>query len=72
MYRYRYGSTSDIFNRTLEQVKSKCTFFDIIEDEGKEYICFNWTGSAFPGKIGFARGDKSDFIETFPDFKFKS
>jgi len=47
-------------------------FFDIIEDEGREYICFTWTGSAFPGKIGFARGDKSDFIETFPDFKFKS
>jgi hypothetical protein len=70
--RYRDGSTSDIFNRILEQVKSKCTFFDILEDEGREYICYTCTGSAYPGKIGFARGDKSDFIETFPDFKFKS
>ena len=58
------GTSSNSFNRTLEQVKSKCTFYDI-QDDGKEFICYTCPGSAYPGKIGFARGEKSDYIQNF-------
>ena len=65
------GSSMDSFNRVLEQVKNKCTFYGIKEDGygeyKKEFICYTCPGSAFPGKIGFARGDGNDFIETFTD-----
>lgn len=68
----RDGSSADSFNRVLEQVKIKCTFYDIKEDGygeyKKEFICYTCPGSAFPGKIGFARGDTSDYIETFTNF----
>ena len=59
------GTSSNSFNRTLEQVKSKCTFFDIIERGAKEFICYTCSGSSYPGKIGFARGEDSDYIQTF-------
>ena len=66
------GSSHPSFNRVLEQVKNKCTFYDIKEDgfgsSKREFICYTCPGSVFPGKIGFARGDTSDFIETFTDF----
>jgi hypothetical protein len=69
----RDGSSSDSFNRVLEQVKNKCTFYDIKEvgsgEYKKEFICYTCPGSAFPGKIGFARDDSNDYIETFTDFK---
>ena len=67
------GSSADSFNRVLEQVKTKCTFYDIKEDGygvyEKEFFCYSCPGSSFPGKIGFARGDKSDYIETFTNFE---
>ena len=67
------GSSADSFNRVLEQVKTKCTFYDIKEDGygeyEKEYICYSCPGSSFPGKIGFARGANSDFIKTFTNFE---
>ena len=69
----RDGSSADSFNRVLEQVKAKCTFYDIKEDGygefKKEYICYSCPGSSFPGKIGFARGEKNDYIETFTNFE---
>ena len=67
------GSSGDSFNRVLEQVKTKCTFYDIkVDDYGKyekEFICYSCPGSSFPGKIGFARGDRSDYIKTFTNFE---
>ena len=66
------GSSDDSFNRVLEQVKKKCTFYDFKEDGfgdfKKEFICYTCPGSAFPGKIGFARGAENDYIETFTNF----
>ncbi|MGY8885726.1 MAG: hypothetical protein ACKVGT_02825 [Flavobacteriales bacterium] len=59
------GTSSNSFNRTLEQVKSKCTFYDIRESDEKEFICYTCPGSAYLGKIGFARGEKNDYIENF-------
>ena len=59
------GTSSNSFNRTLEQVKSKCTFYDIRESNKKEFICYTCPGSAYLGKIGFARGETSDYIENF-------
>ena len=65
------GSSAFTFNKILEQVKSECTFFDIIESEEKEFFCYTCTDSAYPGKIGFARGSENDYIKIFPNFKFK-
>ena len=65
------GSSHNSFESILEQVKKNCTFYDFKEGSresynGREYICY--TCPAFPGKIGFARGDKNDYIETFTEF----
>ena len=63
------GSSNDSFESVLEQVKKNCTFYDFKEGRyKKEFICYTCPDSAFKGKIGFARGDKSDYIETFSDF----
>ena len=66
------GKSDDSFDRVLEQVKKKCTFYDFKEvgygEYKKEYICYTCPGSAFTGKIGFARDDKNDYIETFSNF----
>ena len=66
------GSSNDSFESVLEQVKKNCTFYDFKEDGygeyKKEFACYTCPGSAFPGKIGFARGVENDYIETFIDF----
>ena len=64
------GSSKDSFDRVLEQVKKKCTFYDFKEDGilNLEFICYTCPGSAFPGKIGFARGAETDHIKTFTNF----
>mgnify|MGYP003643079169 FL=1 len=69
------GKSDDSFDRVLEQVKKKCTFYDFKEGGVKfigayerEYICYTCPGSSFPGKIGFSRGVENDYIETFTDF----
>ena len=66
------GSSNDSFESVLEQVKKNCTFYDF-KEEGygsykREFICYTCPGSAFTGKIGFARDDKNDYIETFSNF----
>ena len=70
IYKYTDGSTHHIFNRILEQVKSICTFFDITISDANEYFCYSCTGSAYPGKICFRRGDKKDYIATFANEVF--
>ena len=63
------GSSDESFDRVLEQVKKKCTFYDFKENSlNLEFICYTCPGSAFPGKIGFARGAKNNYIETFTNF----
>mgnify|MGYP001242639435 CR=1 FL=1 len=65
------GSSHPSFNRTLEQVKKSCTFYDFKEDgwgEDKiEFICYTCPGSKYPGKIGFSRGHDVDEIEIFTE-----
>ena len=62
------GSSHSSFNRTLEQVKKSCTFYDFKEygyGEKKEFICYTCPGSKYPGKIGFSRGENNDYIQVF-------
>ena len=66
------GSSNVSFNRVLQQVKKQCTFYDFKESPSfefkKEFICYPCSGSAYPGKIGFARTEKNDIIELFTNF----
>ena len=65
------GTSNYSFNRVLQQVKKQCTFYDFKEyglGEIKEFICYTCPGSAYPGKIGFARTEENDFIELFTNF----
>ena len=63
------GTSNSSFNRVLKQVKKQCTFYDFKEATNKlDYICYTCPGSAYPGKIGFARGEKNDYIEIFINF----
>ena len=69
LVKYADGSSHPSFNRTLEQVKKSCTFYDFKEDGSgeykKEFICYTCPGSKYPGKIGFSRGEGSDYIQIF-------
>ena len=70
--KYYDGSSNVSFNRVLQQVKKQCTFYDFKESTSfelkKEFICYTCPGSAYPGKIGFARTEENDFIELFTNF----
>jgi hypothetical protein len=59
------GASHPKFNKVLEQVKSECTFYDFQNYLGDEYICYTCPRSKYSGKIGFRRGEKSDYIRHF-------
>lgn len=64
--KYVNGSSGKSFEAILNQVKKQCKFNDFYKNDfGDEYICYTCPNSSFKGKIGFRRGEKSDYIKTF-------
>jgi hypothetical protein len=54
------------FDRIVEQIKDKCSFFDILENyDGEEYVTYSCPGSSYKGKIGYTTKDGDGFIAHF-------
>jgi len=65
-----FGATDDTeYDKILSVVKDKCTFFEILNYKGDDYVCYSCPESTYKGKIGFMIQDEQGFIRTFPDSK---
>lgn len=65
LVKYIGGKSDESFQAIYDQVKKQCKFYDFYNDYGDEYICYTCSNSSFKGKIGFRRGETSDYIKTF-------
>lgn len=62
-----YGLTKDLtdespYNSIIEKVKKNCKFYDIIEKNGLDYVCYSCPQSTYKGKIGFTKSEGSGMI----------
>jgi len=63
-----YGLTKDLtdespYNSIIEKVKKNCKFYDIIEKNGLDYVCYSCPQSTYKGKIGFTKSEGSGVIQ---------
>jgi len=49
----------------IKTIKKNCTYYDIVEINTSEYVCYSCPESKYKGKIGFMINDKSGYITHF-------
>lgn len=62
---YVNGKSYDVFESLVNQVKKNCQFYDVYDESGDDYICYSCPDATYKGKIGFRRGEGTDYIRTF-------
>ncbi len=55
------------YDLILEEVKEKCKFYKIINENDKDYACYSCASSTYKGKIGFMVFEGTGFIRHFPE-----
>ena len=59
---YKLGDYDDI----VESIKEKCSYVDIEERNGYDYVSYRCDESEFDGKIGFMISEGNGYIRYFP------
>jgi len=54
------------YDLIVDDIKAKCKYFEIIENNGNNYITYSCSDSSYKGKIGFVIEEGSGIIRHFP------
>ena len=54
------------YDLIVDDIKAKCKYFEIIENNGNNYITYSCSESSYKGKIGFVIMDDIGYIMHFP------
>tara|TARA_Y100000991_G_scaffold204653_1_gene180333 strand:- start:651 stop:1553 length:903 start_codon:yes stop_codon:yes gene_type:complete len=53
----------NVYNEIIEKIKKNCNYYDIIEKDGDDFVCYSCSQSTYKGKIGFTKSDGWGFIK---------
>ena len=62
------GLTKDMSDESpypsiIDKIKKNCTFYDVIEEDQIDYVCYSCSQSSYKGKIGFTKSNGSGLIK---------
>lgn len=52
----------NLYNSIVGKIKRNCKYYDIVEEDGDDYVCYSCSQSKYKGKIGFRKFDDSGVI----------
>ena len=56
-------SEDNIYNDIMEKIKKNCKYYDVLNENGNDYVCYSCPRSTYKGKIGFTKIDGSGMIK---------
>ena len=56
-------SEDNIYNDIMEKIKKNCKYYDVLNENGNDYVCYSCPQSTYKGKIGFTKIDGSGMIK---------
>ena len=58
------GEVEDnLYNIIIEKIKKNCKYYDVLNENGDDYVCYSCPQSTYKGKIGFTKSDGSGMIK---------
>jgi len=71
-----FNDDDNPYDLIIEKIKKNCKYYDIIEEDELDFVCYSCSQSKYKGKIGFTKSDGSGIIKhiipkkpiTFNDF----
>jgi len=53
----------NVYDLIVEKIKKNCKYYDVIEKDDDDYVCYSCSQSTYKGKICFTKSDGSGYIE---------
>jgi len=53
----------NLYDLLVEKIKKNCTFYDVLNENGDDFVCYSCPQSMYKGKIGFTKIDGSGVIK---------
>ena len=55
-------SEDNVYNELTEKIKKNCKYYDVLNENGNDYVCYSCPQSKYKGKIGFYKSDGFGYI----------
>ena len=55
-------SEDNVYNDIMEKIKKNCKYYDVLNENGSDYVCYSCSQSKYKGKIGFYKSDGFGYI----------
>ena len=52
----------NVYNELTEKIKKNCKYYDVLNENGDDYVCYSCPQSKYKGKIGFHKSDGFGYI----------
>ena len=52
----------NVYDKLREKIKKNCKYYDILNEDGSDYVCYSCPQSKYKGKIGFYKSDGFGYI----------
>ena len=56
-------SEDSVYDEIIEKIKKNCKYYDILNENGNDYVCYSCSQSSYKGKIGFTKIDGFGMIK---------
>jgi len=56
-------SEDNIYNELTKKIKKNCKYYDVLNENGSDYVCYSCSQSTYKGKIGFYKSDGIGYIK---------
>lgn len=54
---------NSLYDEIVEKIKKNCKYYDVIEYDGVDLVCYSCSQSSYKGKIGFTKSEGSGYIQ---------
>jgi len=58
-----FSDDDNLYDLLVEKIKKNCTFYDVLNENGDDFVCYSCPQSMYKGKIGFTKIDGSGVIK---------
>ena len=56
-------SEDNVYNDIMGKIKKNCNYYDVLNENGSDYVCYSCPQSKYKGKIGFTKIDGFGYIK---------
>ena len=53
----------NVYNDIMDKIKKNCKYYDVLNENGNDYVCYSCPQSTYKGKIGFTKVEGNGMIK---------